>query len=361
MGRIYKKDDIIWKKLFTDILKFAFSLFNLNYQSFCDSYAWSSSTVRYWFNGRSLPQLEALENLKDFLVSNIVSDESCNIQFYDKVSQLFSQQGESNTYYTLRRIYPIINNFVGEVLSVCRDFSKHDFSFSQLSNQGIAPTGKTQAVVFSFDGTLTTSRSRLTVWERIGATLGYDCSVLRNLHREYCLKEITYTDLCNQILEKFSQRGLRKKGVKEIARNIRLIKGVKKTFCELENRNIKIYILSGSILLVIRSVLGELCQYVEEIKANDLRFDENGLLVGIVSTKYDYEQKPNFICEIAAELNIAPQDILFVGDSLNDKFAYTSGAKTLCINPNLTDTSDRTVWNNCIPVCSDLSQILAYV
>ena len=63
----------------------------------------------------------------------------------------------------------------------------------------------------------------------------------------------------------------------------------------------------------------------------------------------------------ASELKISPADIWFVGNSVNDRFAYKSGAKTLCINPKLTDPTNQTVWNRCIPKCENLLEIFQYI
>ena len=115
-------------------------------------------------------------------------------------------------------------------------------------------------------------------------------------------------------------------------------------------------------MLVIRSVLGAIYQYVDGIKANEFRFDnESGILLEIIGTKYDFEGKAYYISEIAEELRISPHDILFVGNSINDQSAYMSGARTLCINPKVTDILNQTVWNNCIPSCDNLWDIMKYI
>ena len=64
---------------------------------------------------------------------------------------------------------------------------------------------------------------------------------------------------------------------------------------------------------------------------------------------------------VAEELNISTQDILFVGNSVNDRFAYQSGAETLCINPKLVDITDNIVWNHNIIECKDLQEIIPFI
>ena len=114
-------------------------------------------------------------------------------------------------------------------------------------------------------------------------------------------------------------------------------------------------------MLVIQSVLGRLNQYVDSIKANQLMFNEAGYLTQIIGTGYDFEEKADYILQIANELKISTKDILFIGNSRNDHFAYKSGARTLCINPRLTDMTDTIIWHDCIETCYDLTEILDYI
>lgn len=359
MGR--RRDNTVWKRQFGVILKRLFSMCKLDYTYFTGTYHCSESTVRYWFSGRNLPQPQTLNQLKEFFVTNMINDEIHNEQIYEEISCFFAHQDALEVYHTLRRLYPEINNFVAEVLSTCYDFSKQKFALAQLAEGEIVPTNKTQAVVFDFDGTLTSGKTGRTTWERLWMDLGYSVKVCQELHLRYDRKEITHAEWCKLTEERFCERRLHKDMVNKISSEINLIKGIRETFLALENQNIKIYIVSGSIRSVIRSVLGGLCEYIETIKANEFRFDSRGYLTEIIGTKYDFEGKATFISEIATELAISPKDILFVGNSINDRFAYISTARTLCINPRLTDTTDRTVWNECIPTCDDLTEILNYL
>lgn len=85
------------------------------------------------------------------------------------------------------------------------------------------------------------------------------------------------------------------------------------------------------------------------------------MLSEIVGTKYDFEGKAAFIKKVSDELHIPPCDMLFVGNSLNDRFAYQAGIQTLCINPKDVDFTNKNVWTNYIQNCSSLEEILPYV
>ena len=147
----------------------------------------------------------------------------------------------------------------------------------------------------------------------------------------------------------------------EIAEKIKLIEGVEKTFSALRDKDIKIFIVSGSIKLIIQTVLGSLNEYVDSIRANVFDFDDKNYLTRIVGTKYDFEGKAEYIRIIADDLQISPKDILFVGNSRNDQFVHKSGARTLCINPSLTDMTNTTIWDDYIETCENLTEILNYI
>lgn len=360
MSREYKKDNITWKQEFGVILSYLFKTYELDYYSFAEQYNWSPSTVRYWQIGRSLPK-EGLMHLKEFFQNNLPLNDIHDDQTYENIRTFFKEQNVEHIFYSLRKLYPTMNIFAGEVLSTCCDFAKNNLSALHMETNEVQPTGKTRAVIFDFDGTLTSGKTIRTTWESIWSSLDYDVKCCQELHLRFNRNEITHAEWCKLTEQCFRKRNLHREMVDKIASGIHLLKGVKATFQELQKRDIKIYIVSGSILSVIRSVLGSNYQYIDGIKANQFRYNESGFLTEIIGTKYDFEGKASFISEVAAELKISTKDILFVGDSINDQFAYISGAKTLCINPKLTDITNRTIWNDCIPICRDLREILPYV
>ena len=359
-GENAMRDNADWKKQFGIFLKRFFDKYDLD-SCFAEKYHWSTSTIRYWFIGRSLPQRKGILNIKEYLSNNIPCNSRQDEQIYEEIKNFFAKQEAVSEYYNLRRLYPMMNQFSGEMLEVCYDIAKNKRSVIIKEHNYAKPTGKTQVVVFDFDGTLTSGKTNRTTWEGLWTSLDYDVKMCQDLHMCYDRNEITHAEWCKLTEEKFRERNLHRKTVENLASKIKLMQGTEETFQELQKRDIKIYIVSGSILLVIRSVIGDLYKYVDGIKANQFRFNQGGFLTEIVGTKYDFEGKAAFITEIALELNVSPKDILFIGNSVNDRFAHISGARTLCINPKLTDPTNRTIWNDCIQTCEDLTEIIKYL
>lgn len=295
----------------------------------------------------------------------------------DSICELFEKEVEKLNYTNKKKLLTdvqkiiqnefenIQNDKIGQYISAtikqCYSNEKSNIPYSNDFRNCHIPTGHIKAVVFDFDGTLTNTKLR-TTWELLWEMLGYDVQDCRDLHKQYDKGDLTHQEWCNKTAEKFVEKMLTRQQVLELAKKIKLIAGCKKTLQELKNRNIKLYIVSGSIQDIIENVLGSTHSFFTEIKANEFIFDtQTSILNKIIGTEYDFEGKANYINYIANRLGIATSDILFVGNSNNDMWAYQSGANTLCINPTLTNYHDDTIWHNTIVECKNLVEILRYI
>ncbi len=347
-----------YRRIFGKLLAGTIDHFNLDMNAFCDEYHWSTSTVRYWKLGLRLPNPDALNSLCQFIYNQNVSKSIINV--YKK--SIFDLLSTNNLIGYCECINEGTKNpaeIAEKALNTLYALAKG--SLSPENKQKFPSCNKTKAVIFDFDGTLTVGKSNKTTWERLWTSLDYDISECQKLHRQFDEKKITHAEWCKLTEDKFVERHLHKNTLIDISDNIKLIDGIEETFQYLQSLDIKIFIVSGSIMFIIQRVLREYLCYIEEIKANRFDFDENGFLTRIVGTQFDFEGKSKYIEKAAEELEISPQDILFVGNSINDRFAYYSGARTLCINPFLTDITNKVVWNDCLQTCRSLTEIKKYL
>ncbi len=252
-----------------------------------------------------------------------------------------------------------------------------EFAYSQprlISNKVISKTetltvhgvsrsyARTEAVVFDFDGTLTTTNKVRTTWESIWTMLGYSVDECINLHLKFSNGEITHEQWCLFTEEKFKAKHLHRDQLVPLIESTQLIQDIDKVFLELDRRGIQVYIVSGSIKYIIRRCLAGLVEYVSGgIDANTFDFDEDGYLSHIIGTAYDFEGKAARITNIATDMKIDPNQILFIGNSLNDEWAHTSGARTLAINPKNTNMFNKAIWDDCIVHCESLLEILKFI
>lgn len=360
-------------KFFCKVFAFITEYFGIAAKALCESASgwFSEASVSSWrtrFGPRSDEAFrELLFAMNTCLVKKYVLDYYDKNDYVEKVRKIISGYSKTPDFLRSETDYNIIE-LVVKTLEFAYLF-KNLMPSPILQNVEIAVTScakhsnaKTEAVVFDFDGTLTTTNKVRTTWESIWTMLGYSVNDCVELHAKFSNHEITHAEWCSLTEEKFKARRLNRNQLSPLIESTQLITGIEEIFQELDQRDIKVYIVSGSIKYIIRKCLGNLVQYVSGgIDANIFDFDEEGYLTQIIGTAYDFEGKAARITNIAKELNIAPEQILFVGNSLNDEWAHTSGARTLAINPKNTNMYNKSIWDDCIVDCKSLVEIMKYI
>jgi HAD superfamily phosphoserine phosphatase-like hydrolase len=219
---------------------------------------------------------------------------------------------------------------------------------------------ETKAVVFDFDGTLTSRTTEETTWERMWLSLGYPIDRCSALHHKFSKGQIGHQEWCDLTLQQFRDRRFSRKHLSKIALDTRLIEHAEETLQFLRSRNMRLFVLSGSVKQIIRAVLGDMVDMFEDIQANEMVFDRKGLLTAIRGTRYDFEGKRDYLNKLIKDSGYQRYDVLFVGNSCNDVFASQSGARTLCVNPRMVDAYNKLHWTYFIRQMDSLRQILPY-
>lgn len=206
-----------------------------------------------------------------------------------------------------------------------------------------------KAVIFDFDGTLTEKKGNL--WKRIWQSLGYNVdpdSYYASLYKRFMSGNITHRQWCELTLEAFKEKGFTKQKLEKLTDSMSLIDGAEDLIKYLHAKGLELHIVSGNIVSVIENVLGNNKQFITAIKANEFLFDNNGNISEIVGTKYDHEGKATYVKELCEKKGYKPSEVLFIGNSMNDEWVYTSGARTLCVNPDKTKSENNRIWNKVI-------------
>ena len=356
-------DEKKWKKLFGAFLKLTCDGFVIDVEDIADEKGYDITTIRKWMSGSRFPGKTAQKFLLEFLpkrVSGKIIAQDFR-SFANNVEGIFSEFGLQHIQRFELESQEDFQVFVTKILLYC--FGSFRENRTRFKAQAVLPTEKqkTRAIVFDFDGTLTTCKANRTTWEDIWTSLNYDVEMCRKYHKQFDRKEITHKEWCKITEDYFKQGGMNLQILKEIASKITLMPGIEEFLKEMNAHDIKMYIVSGSIFHVIRYALGPLYSYFDGIKANQFFFNEDNSLREIVGTSYDFEGKAEYIRQLSQELRISPSSILFVGNSINDEYAHASGARTLCINPKYTDSSNKTIWHDCLKSCSDMNEIRPYI
>jgi len=216
-----------------------------------------------------------------------------------------------------------------------------------------------KVVVFDFDGTLTIQDNGHSTWEKLWIELGYEESECIKYHKKFTAGEISHTEWCEITAKHFNDKAISQNNLINVSSSIDLIDGASELLEKLHSEGVAVYILSGSIESIIRSVLGDNIKFIKEISANDLIFDDKKLS-RIVGTEYDFEGKAEFIKNKIKHHSIPANEVLFVGNSNNDIHAFESNAITLLINPVKVDPYSR-CWTYSENKVSNLTAIQKYI
>jgi len=240
--------------------------------------------------------------------------------------------------------------------------SREEHFFLNNDKQTLCPPECAKAVVFDFDGTLTTD-GRFSSWQKLWEFLGYDLEICDSLHRAFSNGDIDHKEWCSITTDYFTKKGLTRSDILNVAKQIELLPGAFELLTELKKFGVPAYICSGSIDIIIESVLGDMTSFFEQIVSNQFAYNETGTtLKTIIGTIFDFEGKSKFIKHVAGNLEINTSDMVFVGNSNNDEFAASSGAKTLVVNPILTSGYDRKIWRySAGHNVKDLRELLPYI
>lgn len=219
-----------------------------------------------------------------------------------------------------------------------------------------------KAVVFDFDGTLT--KTNQNIWKMLWEACGYPTnkdSLYAKLYVSHVIKkEITRKQWFDLTCEAFKKKNLDFVMLYNTSKQIELIKGLGETLKILNKNGFSLFIVSGCIKEAIEISLGLNTIYFDYIESNRAIFNEAGKLLKLIPTNFDYEGKAKFIEKIK-EKGYRAENIYFVGNSDNDEWAYTTGCKTICINPDKTDGSDSKVWHTTIEKLDNLKHILPFI
>lgn len=214
----------------------------------------------------------------------------------------------------------------------------------------------TKVVVFDFDGTLTKDQN---CWYQIWRELGL-LDIDNILYSKFRRGELTFAEWMTQILNTYKEYKLSQKTVDNIAKNIKLIKGIEDVFCYLESLGIKIYILSSGIKNIITTALCTVKGSIQSIEAHTFIYDKDGFLTDFKNPEHDLDNKDEFVNIVLQKTCVNPSELLYVGNDWNDETVYKTGCNTLCLNAEEADYNNKTIWHNHIET-DNLKDILSFI
>lgn len=220
---------------------------------------------------------------------------------------------------------------------------------------------KTKAIIFDFDGTLTKPHRLPNSWARVWDRIG--CKDIDDLYYgQYLNGEISYTKWLDLCYDCFKENKVNEKDFFEISNEIELVDNLEEYFKYLNGQNIKIYILSGGVGNIIEEKTAPLKKYITSIEADKFLIDEKGYLCGVQASESRIETKSHFVKSLMANLGLNHDEVVFVGNGANDEEVYTSGVKTICVNPDKNaHPNNKIFWTEYLEDCLDIMKTLNFI
>ncbi len=125
-------------------------------------------------------------------------------------------------------------------------------------------------------------------------------------------------------------RGHSREEIMEWANSVEYMDGAKELIEFLKRNDFKIAILSSGLMCLARRIAGELG--VDYVYANELIFDEKGIVTGRMRPLVDFKSKGVILRELKDELK--PELTVAVGDGYNDISMFREADVSIAINPH---------------------------
>lgn len=193
-------------------------------------------------------------------------------------------------------------------------------------------------ICFDVDGTLVVHPEEKIVWEILNIRFTGSDTVNRTRYDDYRRGRITYAEWVALDVGDWLAAGATRAQILGAIGDLRLVGGVHETLAELRRRGYKLGIISGTLDIVLDTLLPE--HPFDDVFVNRLVFDEKDLLVGCRATPYDVDGKARALREIAAREGIPLSRCAFVGDAFNDLEVAREAGFAVAFNPKCEELAE---------------------
>ena len=206
------------------------------------------------------------------------------------------------------------------------------------------PQRRTDLVVFDIDGTLIVHPSGEVVWQALNRRYGTPRPVADARRRDYEAGRITYADWVRLDVDDWRRAGATRADMGEELSSFEPVPGARATLDELSRRGYGLAAVSGSIDLLLATVLPD--HPFQRVHTNGLTFAADGTIASWSATPYDFDGKARALRLLADELSVPLSRMAFVGDDVNDVAAARAAGFSVAFHPRseaLADVADEVV------------------
>lgn len=190
-------------------------------------------------------------------------------------------------------------------------------------------------ICFDVDGTLVVHPEGKIVWEILNRRFTGASEVNDSRFNDYRAGMISYAEWVALDVGDWLKAGATRDQILEAIQELRLIDGTRETLQELKRRGYKLAVVSGTIDIVLETLLPD--HPFDDVFTNHLHFDGDGLLDGWTATDYDVAGKALALREIAEREKIPLERCAYVGDAMNDLDIAREAGFSIAFNSSCRD------------------------
>jgi HAD superfamily phosphoserine phosphatase-like hydrolase len=186
-------------------------------------------------------------------------------------------------------------------------------------------------VAFDVDGTLVRQAEGLTVWEVLNRRFLGSSEVNEQRYRMVRSGRLSYAEWVDLDIGGWREAGATKQAIVEAFESLEAVAGTRETLEQLKRRGVRRVVISGTLDLMLHTLLP--AGLFDEIHANHIGFDEQGLISHWRATPFDMEGKAKALRAIALRTGVPLERCGFVGDSANDVWIARTAGRSVAFNP----------------------------
>lgn len=195
------------------------------------------------------------------------------------------------------------------------------------------PDGEEQPyrlVCFSLDGVLL--QGFQFSWEAVWSLLGDAGEQRKKGLKLFHTGRMSYEDWCLWCCDIYRSHDLRRPQLIKMIQRYTVIGQLTAGLQRLRAAGFRLALISGGLDIFLQTLIPDYAQWFDQVFINRMEFDNQGRIINIVPTPFDFERKPDAVRYLCSLYGLHTAQSICVGSSFVDKHLIEAAGKTIAFN-----------------------------